>query len=259
MTDLTTRYIGTCVVCERKIRVRDNHLVHHGYKRPGDGYIYGDCFGVGYEPHETSDDLAKKYLKWCEDILPNKEASLVSNKEKLVLLEKELQELCSPAIAFNKYHEDFVKYENEIYKLRKSINLLNHEITTIKNIHIKRIKERIVSWSPMPLLTFEEEIQNKKAEAAQVRADKKRAKLEAAVKRFQERIDSAYKRNNKEALANLYESICRKLYNIDKTLNKQERLRLVDRESVWKDLGVFKAGCYYEDYGIARDIITRES
>jgi len=29
-------------------------LVHHGYKRPGWGYILGDCFAVGWQPYELS-------------------------------------------------------------------------------------------------------------------------------------------------------------------------------------------------------------
>jgi len=45
--ELSTRYIGWCPVCERDIKVRDDVLVHHGYQRPGVGYIIGDCVGVG--------------------------------------------------------------------------------------------------------------------------------------------------------------------------------------------------------------------
>lgn len=56
---------GTCGVCERNIKMNDperQELVHHGYERPGDGGIHGDCFGVGYKPHELSPECAKNYL-----------------------------------------------------------------------------------------------------------------------------------------------------------------------------------------------------
>jgi len=67
MKDLSTRYLGWCPVCERDIKVRDNALVHHGYQRPGHGYIVGDCFGVGYEPYEVSSRCCKEYLKLVLD------------------------------------------------------------------------------------------------------------------------------------------------------------------------------------------------
>lgn len=64
---MTARHIGSCPVCVadgalRRIKVRDNKLVHHGYQRPGFGYIVGDCFAVGMAPHELSPDTASKYL-----------------------------------------------------------------------------------------------------------------------------------------------------------------------------------------------------
>lgn len=55
---------GTCGVCEQNVKMRDDQrLVHHGYQRPGDGMIHGDCFGVGYQPHELSPDAAKDFLE----------------------------------------------------------------------------------------------------------------------------------------------------------------------------------------------------
>lgn len=52
--------LGHCPVCEGEFKVRAGKLVHHGYERPGDGMIHGDCFAVGYEPYERSP-------KGCED------------------------------------------------------------------------------------------------------------------------------------------------------------------------------------------------
>ena len=36
-------------------------MVHHGYERPGDGMIHGDCYGVGYAPYEVSCEGTKMY------------------------------------------------------------------------------------------------------------------------------------------------------------------------------------------------------
>lgn len=48
--DLTTRYIGNCQICEGEQKLHDGRMVHHGYKRPGDGQIDGDCPGVHADP-----------------------------------------------------------------------------------------------------------------------------------------------------------------------------------------------------------------
>ena len=55
----STRFTGLCPACQRQVKARDGKLVHHGYQRPGAGYIVGDCFGVGYEPHEISPKCAE--------------------------------------------------------------------------------------------------------------------------------------------------------------------------------------------------------
>lgn len=52
--------LGICPACEGEFKVRDGKLVHHGFTRPGDGQIHGDCFAVGYEPYQRS-------TKGCED------------------------------------------------------------------------------------------------------------------------------------------------------------------------------------------------
>lgn len=51
-----------CQICERKWAI-DAHgtLVHHGYTRPGIGFIVGDCMGVGHQPYKKTDAL-EKYL-----------------------------------------------------------------------------------------------------------------------------------------------------------------------------------------------------
>lgn len=47
-----------CQICEnRQCMTRDGRMVHHGYQRPGDGYIHGDCMGVGYLPFPAYDAL----------------------------------------------------------------------------------------------------------------------------------------------------------------------------------------------------------
>lgn len=55
---------GTCGVCEFNVKMKPDEqvLVHHGYQRPGDGSIRGDCFGVNKPPHELSPLAATGWL-----------------------------------------------------------------------------------------------------------------------------------------------------------------------------------------------------
>jgi hypothetical protein len=83
--------VGTCIVCTREIAVRETKtgvlpdgmrevprwfggskpshlLVHHGYHRPGYGYIIGDCFAVKLPPHELSPYAAEAYRSFCKKL-----------------------------------------------------------------------------------------------------------------------------------------------------------------------------------------------
>ena len=54
---------GICPVCFGDFVVHNNGMVHHGFTRPGVGYIIGDCFGVtDYPPFEISCAGTSAYL-----------------------------------------------------------------------------------------------------------------------------------------------------------------------------------------------------
>lgn len=46
-----------CQICERQQALFGGNLGHHGYTRPGCGFIQGDCMGVGHEPYPKTDAL----------------------------------------------------------------------------------------------------------------------------------------------------------------------------------------------------------
>ena len=47
-----------CQICEREQATDlSGNLGHHGYTRPGCGYIQGDCLGVGHKPYPETDAL----------------------------------------------------------------------------------------------------------------------------------------------------------------------------------------------------------
>jgi hypothetical protein len=73
----TTKFTGTCQGCFATHSLIGGVLVHHGYRRPGVGYIIGDCAGVGHQPYEISCELTKSFHKHLEEkVLPNVVAHL---------------------------------------------------------------------------------------------------------------------------------------------------------------------------------------
>jgi hypothetical protein len=62
-----------CQICERQQALHaDGNLGHHGYKRPGWGFITGDCMGVGHKPYPATDALElylialRNYIEGCK-------------------------------------------------------------------------------------------------------------------------------------------------------------------------------------------------
>ncbi len=54
----------TCTGCfETHAVTADQRIVHHGYRRPGDGRIHGDCMGVGFEPWEKGLGVVAEVLR----------------------------------------------------------------------------------------------------------------------------------------------------------------------------------------------------
>ncbi len=62
----TTENSGTCGYCFRNIKLsRDGglHMVMHGYRRPGHGYVVGNCGGVKFGPFELTPDGTKARVR----------------------------------------------------------------------------------------------------------------------------------------------------------------------------------------------------
>lgn len=80
MTSTDQKYEGTCAVCEGRYRTQQKNgkwaMVHHGYRRPGDGVIHGDCFAVGREPYEISCDATRDYRAEMTNLLESIQRSL---------------------------------------------------------------------------------------------------------------------------------------------------------------------------------------
>jgi len=58
---------GECQICEECFALVGGRLGHHGYQRPGVGFIIGDCMGVAHAPFPATDAL-EAYKAVCERV-----------------------------------------------------------------------------------------------------------------------------------------------------------------------------------------------
>lgn len=234
MTTKTTRYLGTCPACERTIKVRDSLLVHHGYQRPGHGYIEGDCFGVGREPHELSNTTARAYRAEIEKRVQMFQGSLEGLPGRWTLTDDLMSFSGRPpaVIARGEFGWDAL-YSRIEYKLKASLEAASREA--------RRLDGLIEGWTLLPLKAVDEEVAAKRAakeEREAAKAAKRAVKVEAAVASLQKRIDSAVRSRNSSTLADLWRSGVRKVRDIDGSLTVEQALQVIDRPAVWEAFGL---------------------
>jgi len=235
----TTRFLGFCPCCGGTYKVRDNKLVHHGYKRPGHGSIEGDCHGALRTPHELSDELAREFYAivcgWAKSSL--KAAASVSVAEFLYCekwnydtKEYEFEKLVKAETGPRTWADELARKAD---KYKRQFRAENREV--------ERLHELVFTWELKPLTSVEEEKaakQNAQAARKAANANKKAEKVAAQVAKYQKRIDSALKSKNSKTLADIWEQIQRKLPDIDRNLSLAEALRTVDRDAVWAAFGL---------------------
>lgn len=66
---------GECQICEGHFSNRTGTLAKHGYKRPGDGFLHGECYGAHRRPYTATDALVE-YRKIIEGMLRDAKADL---------------------------------------------------------------------------------------------------------------------------------------------------------------------------------------
>lgn len=195
MAHRVDRYIGLCAACMRSFVVQPDRqgtlrLVHHGYQRPGYGYIVGDCPGVGYEPHEVSPHLAQVMLDrlQLERDTTQYELRELPNKTELVFIEHQYDR--------SRGHIDVPRtiHPGEVLEVRAEYRPRTFESTmeeTRRKLQLQLdLLERgiedytklIAEWKPQPL-TEESEIVERKAAAAKTAWESRQAKRDAEVQR----------------------------------------------------------------------------
>lgn len=187
---MTTRFLGNCQYCEADQKLNNGVLVHHGFTRPGDGAIHGDCLGVSEAPYETSCELLKKVLPGIQKHL----GSAVAWQTKLA--DGEVTHLSGIKQTWN----GFETYEysvgvTEPYTMSQALQSAKWDADSkvrMLTSEVARIEKRIASWKPLPIRTIEEEQAKKDALSAAKKAEKaaKKAAKEAKAAALQAKRDA---------------------------------------------------------------------
>jgi hypothetical protein len=139
---------GICPCCFGDYVVTDKStkMVHHGYERPGDGMIHGDCYGVGYAPFEVSCEGTKFYRGIVHNALLSYQATLVG----LPTLEVVKVESGSK-LRNGRYWPEYKEIKRGEYGFDREIESrrqkLEGQITSAKR-HLADLDEKIATWKP---------------------------------------------------------------------------------------------------------------
>jgi len=186
---IVAREVGNCQICEGDQKLHGGLMVHHGYRRPGDGYIVGDCPGVGAPPYEVSCDLVRIYLGSYRGKLADAQARLVR------LASGQVGYLTETT--FRGERVEFVAGVTAQYYWDRAVEHATSSMDArIRRLdfEIGRCTARIAAWKLAPVRTVEEE--QKKADGE--KAVRKAAREEARAARDAKKAATAAKQ---EALA----------------------------------------------------------
>lgn len=239
-----TRYLGTCGCCEQVLKVQKNLLVLHGYLRPGDGRAHGRCFGYNRPPHELSPEVAQDFKALCErSVLDTQQAieSLPTLTEISLLRRNRAYELETVT-----YHQGMPGFEGALAQKRAELQfrLQSHQGNVL------RMAALLKDWAPKALTSWEDDVQHQaalRAARAATKAAEKAKKLHAKVQRYQERIDSAVRRKTFSVLVDIFQDGPSKLRDLDRTLDREAALTLLDRNQVWQRFGLRSTKLSFED------------
>lgn len=139
--------IGTCACCFGMFKLTKTEtklMVLHGYKRPGYGYIIGNCPGVEFQPYELSCEGTKAMLNLASNhlnALQMKVTKLKAKPEMFVATRFGEPKVIKAA--------DMSDYTYE-YNLECEIAHLGWQIKAVQR-DIQLLTTKIVSWTLQPL------------------------------------------------------------------------------------------------------------
>lgn len=219
---MPTRHIGKCPVCEGDFKlvqsevepnedVNSTHwrMVHHGYKRPGDGFIHGDCFAVGRQPYELSCEATKDWRVQIVSMLERHRMFLAALRSgATVELDHEFRlQLEGPLpAAIPRYYTGLYEVRSVVVRANENDPVfqrmwqqavednINSSVTRIRSLEVEvaRCDRLIAAWVRKPVRTIEE-IEAATRAQRDVRAKEVQARRDAKVEKaraLQEKRDA---------------------------------------------------------------------
>jgi hypothetical protein len=211
--------VGTCQACFGEFVVHPKTgkllVVLHGYKRPGDGYIIGECPGRNEEPFEIAKDITEKFLSWNKTALIGLKESLHRAKSgQVTSLHIEIEDRTKPRDRNWRYPTKTIKidpsygavkpdpyWETWAEHLKKHIREIEGRIGSTE-MRIRFLERMIASWkyNPQALVGVKErkeaakkttrdeqrKVRENKEAAAQAKRDEA---LETARRRIREYLE----------------------------------------------------------------------
>jgi len=141
------KFIGSCQICEGDFKLRNDRMVHHGYKRPGNGYIVGDCPGVHEVPYEVSCELVKTVLEIVKSRLAEDESRLAK------YVAREVAWFLAPEVRWSA-RSPLIYYVVGVTEPMRFLGAVEDRITDTKtNIYygkreVERLTKRVENWTP---------------------------------------------------------------------------------------------------------------
>lgn len=254
-----TRKIGLCQLCQQSVRCPNGKLSHHGYKRPGIGYIHGSCPATGMKPWEVSPETGELGIELTEEYLITVKGLLVA--------------LPNVTSLDNPYRQKpYLKAE--LPEARWAELLQSREKELNRNLeqaekNLENFKQLVRDWAPSEMTTVEEE-QRKKDERKQVVNDARRNRYEENKKKTVDWVRKAYKRlitaetalkvakdpekigkfliETSKAAATIFESYAGKSQKLQQNYPEDVPIAFIladlGLDDVWQHMGLLHGGTY---------------
>lgn len=164
------KFVGTCQACfGDHVVTPEGEIVLHGYKRPGDGAVRGDCIGTKREPYELSCELTKRML---QTMMQTQESSTTRLKQ----LEEDQVDFLWITIVVGPRQERPLKigrdysvssYNNFEWHRRRAVAQLKSELDVLGR-QVEFFSKKVADWkhAPEALRDHETLVREEKAVAA---------------------------------------------------------------------------------------------
>jgi hypothetical protein len=164
-------YVGECQICERTQKLRGKLLVLHGYRRPGWGWIEGECPGVGHLPYELSCDQCVVYRSRAVEHVKSLTRRLteIERGEATIKAYKQNTRYAQWSVDYPAFgrkpieEHDFQPGEEHYEKFRAAAEHRTRQSLKMVLDDIDRLTKRIDNWVLRPIRTVEEEEQSHRA------------------------------------------------------------------------------------------------